>query len=149
MILQHFWLESNRLESKSCKGFFWQIKFPPMRDLEFLMVMWLLSTVIIKSSNWKPPLNLVICEIWGVEVHLDICLSSDENDNFVCEERLSCTRNRKSITFLRVSRSWKKLSSRHFSQKTNGCICFSILTVRKYLKLEIEIQVSDIYGVSG
>ena len=102
--------------------------------------MWLLSSVIIKSSNWKPPLNLVICEIWGVEVHLDICLSSDENDNFVCEEKLSCTRNRKSSTFLKVSRSRKKISSRDFSQKTNGRICFSILTVRKYLKLKIEIQ---------
>ena len=35
-----------------------------------------------------------------------------------------------------------KLSSRNFSQKRNGRICFSILMTRIYLKLEIEIQVS-------
>jgi hypothetical protein len=32
-----------------------------------------------------------------------------------------------------------------FSQKTNGRICFSILMTRKYLKLEIKIQVSSTY----
>ena len=34
-----------------------------------------------------------------------------------------------------------KLSSRNFSQKTNGRICFSILMTGKYLKLEFWFQV--------
>ena len=33
-----------------------------------------------------------------------------------------------------------KLSSHSFSQTTNGRICFSILTTRKYLKLEFRFQ---------
>ena len=41
-----------------------------------------------------------------------------------------------------------KLSSHNFSQKTNGQICFSMLMTRKYLKLEIQIQVSSIYESS-
>ena len=45
--------------------------------------------------------------------------------------------------------SKQKLSSRNFSQKTNERICFSILTTRKYLKLEIKIQVSSISESSG
>jgi hypothetical protein len=36
------------LESKSCKGFFLQINFPPMRALEFITGH---VTVIIKSIN--------------------------------------------------------------------------------------------------
>ena len=36
-----------------------------------------------------------------------------------------------------------KLSSRNFSQKTNERICFSILTTRKYLKLEFRFQVGS------
>ena len=44
--------------------------------------------------------------------------------------------------------SKKKLWSRNFSQKTNEQICFSILTTRKYLKLEIKIQVSSISRLS-
>ena len=39
--------------------------------------------------------------------------------------------------------------SRNFSQKTNGRVCFSILTTQKYLKLEIKIQVSSISELSG
>ena len=42
-----------------------------------------------------------------------------------------------------------KLSSRNFSQKTNEPICFSILMTRKYLKLEIKMQVSSIFDSSG
>ena len=34
-------------------------------------------------------------------------------------------------------------------KRTNEQICFSILTTRKYLKLEIEIQVSSISELSG
>ena len=41
------------------------------------------------------------------------------------------------------------LWSANFSQKMNERICFSILTTRKYLKLEIEIQVSSISESSG
>ena len=37
-----------------------------------------------------------------------------------------------------------KLLSCNFSQKTNKQICFSILTTQKYLKLEIQFQVSSI-----
>ena len=49
-----------RMESKSCNGFFWQIKFPPMRDLGLLT-----GHVIIKSSNWKPP--RFCFEIWKTQ----------------------------------------------------------------------------------
>ena len=35
----------------------------------------------------------------------------------------------------------RKLASRNISQKTNEGICFSILTTRKYLKLEFRFQV--------
>ena len=41
---------------------------------------------------------------------------------------------------LKVSRPRKKKLSSNFSQKTNGWICFSILTTRKYLKLEFQFQ---------
>ena len=37
---------------------------------------------------------------------------------------------------LKVSRSRNKIVERNFAQKTNERICFSILTTRKYLKLE-------------
>jgi hypothetical protein len=37
-----------------------------------------------------------------------------------------------------------KLLSHNFSPKRNQRICFSILSTRKYLKLEIEIKVSNI-----
>ena len=37
-----------------------------------------------------------------------------------------------------------QISNRKFSLKTIGRICFSILTVRKYLKLEFRFQVSSI-----
>ena len=40
----------------------------------------------------------------------------------------------------------KNLSSRNFSPKNDARICFSILTTRKYLKLEIEIQVGRSYS---
>ena len=52
--ITEFWLES-----KSCKGFFFcQIRFPPMRDLEFLtgrVTFKLHYNQILKSSNWKTP----------------------------------------------------------------------------------------------
>ena len=38
------------------------------------------------------------------------------------------------------------MSSRNFSQKTNEQICFSILTTRKYLKIEFQFQLSSISG---
>ena len=34
---------------------FWNISFPPMRALKFLTGHVILSSVIIKSTNWKPP----------------------------------------------------------------------------------------------
>jgi hypothetical protein len=42
-----------------------------------------------------------------------------------------------------------KLLRRSFSQKTNEWICFSILTTRKYVKLELWFQVSSISELSG
>ena len=53
------------------------------------------------------------------------------------------------ILDVKVSRSQNKIVEAHFSQKTIERICFSILTVRKYLKLEFRFQVSSISGPSG
>ena len=50
---------------------------------------------------------------------------------------------------LKVSRCWIKIVELKLLQKTNEQICFSILTTRKYLKLENEIQVSSISESAG
>ena len=42
-----------------------------------------------------------------------------------------------------------KLLTHNFSQKTNKRICFYVLTVRKYLKFEMENQVSSTSGPSA
>ena len=53
----------------------------------------------------------------------------------------------KFLTILKILET--KLSSRNFSQKMNERICFSILAIRKYLKLEFQFQASSISESSG
>ena len=52
-----------RLNSKSCKGFFFDINFPQMRDIEFLTGHVTFKLRYNKSSNWNPPMKS-FCDVY-------------------------------------------------------------------------------------
>ena len=47
-----------KLERKSCKGFFLEINFPPMRALKFITGHVIFNLRYDQIYQWKPPLKL-------------------------------------------------------------------------------------------
>ena len=73
----------------------------------------------------QPVLKCWDCLLWSVRLSLSNLTSSASWD---------------SRGLVKVSKSQKQNCQKKLLPKTNGQICFSILTVRNYLKLEISIS---------
>ena len=97
-----------------------------MRGIELLQVMWLLSSIIIKSSNWKPPKVLLV----GNYSKTNFCVKDISKQ---------CMRKMKFMFVIRVVLKhfmlilWRRI----FSKFTKNTSLISVISVMRHFSINV------------